>query len=79
MDPVSHKCDDLCPSHVANDELFDLQSQIVIKRYRCATTRLPVQRINENIYGLSFKLCMFSLGMDTNTFSLCASLVIVHW
>jgi len=41
MDPGPHQCDDFCPSHVANDELFDLQSQIVIKRYRCAATRLP--------------------------------------
>jgi hypothetical protein len=42
VDPGPHQCDDFCPSHVANDELFDLQSQIVIKRYRCATTRLAV-------------------------------------
>jgi hypothetical protein len=27
-------CDDFRPLHVANDELFNLQSQIVIKRYR---------------------------------------------
>ena len=40
--PGPHQCDDFCPLHVANDELFDLQSQIVIKRHRCATTRLPV-------------------------------------
>jgi hypothetical protein len=46
MDPGPHQCDDFCPSHVANDELFDLQSQIVIKRYRCAATRLRVYGIN---------------------------------
>jgi hypothetical protein len=42
VDPGPHQCDDFCPSHVANDELFDHQGQTVIKRYRCATTRLPV-------------------------------------
>jgi hypothetical protein len=42
VDPGPHQFDDFFPSHVANDELFDLQSQIVIKRYRCATKRLPV-------------------------------------
>lgn len=71
MDPGPHQCDDFCPSRIGNDELFDLQRQIVIKRYRCATARLPVYRINENINQLSFDLFMSSLGMDTNTFSLC--------
>jgi hypothetical protein len=56
MDPGPHQCDDFCPSHVANDERFDLQSQIVIKRYRCAAARLPVYRINENFNCLSFEL-----------------------
>jgi hypothetical protein len=46
VDPGPHQFDDFFPSHVANDELFDLQSQIVIKRYRCATKRLAVQRVN---------------------------------
>jgi hypothetical protein len=63
--------DDFCPSHITNDELFDLQSQIVIKRYRCATTRLPVQRINENIYRLTLSCACLVWGTDTNTFSLC--------
>jgi hypothetical protein len=72
--PGPHQCDDFCPSHVANDEIFDLQSQIVIKRYRCATTRLPVYRVNENINCLSFELFIFSLGTDTNMVSLCKSL-----
>jgi hypothetical protein len=76
LDPGPHQCDDFCPSHVANDELFDLQSQIVIKRYRCAATRLRVYGINENINCLSFELFIFSLGTDTNMVSLCESL---HW
>jgi hypothetical protein len=76
LDPGPHQCDDFCPSHVANDELFDLQSQTVIKRYRCATTRLRVYGINENINCLSFELFIFSLGTDTNMVSLCESL---HW
>ena len=78
VDPGPHQCGDFCPSRIGNDELFDLQRQIVIKRYRCATARLPVYRINENINCLSFDLFMFNLGMDTNTFSLCESLVMVH-
>jgi hypothetical protein len=76
LDPGPHQCDDFCPSHVANDELFDLQSQIVIKRYRCAATRLRVYGINENINCLSFELFIFSLGTDTNMVLLCESL---HW
>jgi len=24
LDPGPHQCDDFCPSHVANDELFDV-------------------------------------------------------
>ena len=76
MDSGPHQCDDLCPSHVANDELFDLQSQIMIERYCYATTRLPVYRINENINCLSFELFIFGLGMDTNMVSLCEFL---HW
>jgi hypothetical protein len=40
VDPGPHQFDDFFPSHVANDELFDFQSQIVIKRYRRATKRL---------------------------------------
>jgi hypothetical protein len=46
MDPGTYQSDDFCPPHVANDELFDLQSQTVIKRYGCAATRLPVYRVN---------------------------------
>ena len=46
MDPVLTSSMIFFPSHVANDELFDLQSQIVIKRYRCAAKRLPVWGIN---------------------------------
>jgi hypothetical protein len=76
VDPGPHQCDDFCPLRIANDELFDLQSQIVIKRYRCAATRLPVYRINENINCLSFELFIFSLGTDTNMVSLCECL---HW
>jgi hypothetical protein len=79
VDPGPHQCDDFCPSRIGNDEFFDLQRQIVIKWYRCATARLPVYRINENINRLSFDLFMSSLGMDTNTFSLCEPLVMVHW
>jgi hypothetical protein len=31
MDPGPHQCDDFFPSPVANDELFNLRNQIVIK------------------------------------------------
>ncbi len=62
---------------MANNELFDLSSEIMIKRNRSAATHLPMYRVNKNFDNLSFQLFMFNLGMDPNTISICESAIIV--